>query len=169
MFLVALWLLIIDWQFQRFEQPFFAERHKLRLACCPVCGLAVGELIVSWVHRKCMLTCHSLPFYFELFKFLWLCMEIGMKNLPLFLPSCHNWCWDMDRYHSRTDTSMWFTLDLHRWERSYAPRGRCQLKSFFIGSRRLSGFQLQLVQCKSPTSTCTSVYVSTSVVTRGEK
>ena len=31
----------------------------------------------------------------------------------------------VNRCHSRTDTSMWFTLDLHHWERSSAPRGRC--------------------------------------------
>ena len=75
-----------------------AQQQEIRLACCPVCGLAVGEIIVSCGHRKCMLTCHScctchsLPFYFELFKFLWPCLEIRMKNLSLFLPSCHNWC-----------------------------------------------------------------------------
>ena len=168
MFLVALWLLIIDFILQRLEQPFLAEIHELRLACCPVCGLAVGELIVSCTHRKCVLVIRFLS-TLSYSSFLWLCTEIGMKNLSLFLPSCHSWCWDIDRCHSRTDTSVWFTLDLHRWERSSAPRGRCQLKSFFIGSRQLGIFQLQLVQCKSSTSTCASVYVSTSVMTRGEK
>ena len=135
MFLVALWLLIIDWQ--RLEQPFFAERHELRFACCPVCGLVVGELSTPWVYAYLSFV----TFLLRAIQVLWLCMEIGMKNLSLFLPSRLKLI-DVETQNDVTHVQilvlrhmchMWFTLDLHRYERYSAPRGRCQLKSFFVG------------------------------------
>ena len=76
---------------------------------------------VSWAHRI------KVYAYLSFVTFLLWAIQVFVapygnwnEDLTLFLPSCHNWYWDIDRCHSRTDTSMWFTLDLQRWERSSA-------------------------------------------------